>query len=143
MRLLITGSRDWDDEETIQNAMVRRVLGWIETHPEVGSGPTDWVTVVHGGCPTGADNIADRFCNTVTYWRTEVHKAAWDQHTEDCPEWHETAKFCKAAGFRRNAEMVEAGADVCLAFIKDDSKGASHTAALAEQAGIETVRFTA
>jgi hypothetical protein len=39
--------------------------------------------------------------------------------------------------------MVNLGADLVLAFIRNGSRGASHTADLAEQAGIETRRFTA
>ena len=33
----------------------------------------------------------------------------------------------RAAGFQRNAEMVAAGATVCLAFIRNGLRGASHT----------------
>jgi hypothetical protein len=39
--------------------------------------------------------------------------------------------------------MVDLGADICLAFIKDQSAGASHCAARAIAAGIPTLKFTA
>jgi len=37
--------------------------------------------------------------------------------------------------------MVHAGADVCLVFIRASSRGAIHTAALAEATGIPTYRY--
>ncbi|WP_031467140.1 SLOG family protein [Sciscionella sediminilitoris] len=114
-RILVTGSRDWTDTTTIQTALAEQ---W-------GDGKA---VLVHGACPRGADRIAHYLWSA---WggRVETHPADWQAHG-------------RAAGSRRNAEMVAAGAQICLAFICDGSTGASHTAALAETAGIPTHRYT-
>jgi SLOG family YspA-like protein len=117
MRMLVTGSRDWDDARAVRQAMLDCV---------VDDGP---VIVVHGDCPSGADAIADAIALGMR-WTTERHPADWKT-------------YGKGAGFRRNAEMVALGADICLAFIRDGSRGATHTADTAEEAGIPTVRFKA
>lgn len=117
MRILVTGSRDW----TNTNAVFGAIHGAIPPSVDYAD-----VTIVHGHCPTGADAIADR----AQFGTIERHPADWETHG-------------KRAGFVRNAEMVALGADVCLAFIKDNSKGASMTADLAEKAGIPVRRFEA
>jgi hypothetical protein len=122
MRILITGSRDWDDEERIWHALSDQYH--CHEHPSEEC-PESEMVIVSGACPTGADALAEYVAERHG-WQVERHPADW-------------RKYGKAAGFRRNAEMVNLGADLCLAFIKDNSKGASHTLRLAEEAGIKTL----
>jgi hypothetical protein len=61
--------------------------------------------------------------------RAEARPADWQTHG-------------RAAGIIRNTAMTRTGADVCLAFVRDASPGASHCAAQAEAAGIPTRRWT-
>lgn len=123
-RVLVTGSRGWDDIATIGAALEQALI-------DAGSRP---VLVVHGACPSGADRHADHYARWLRGKGcgvdVEQHPANWSING-------------KRAGFIRNQLMVNLGADVCLAFIKDGSRGASHTAALAEAAGIPTRRHTA
>jgi len=118
-RVLVTGSRTWTDEQAIRTALAAVI--WPH-------GPEN-VVIVHGACPVGADAIADRIA---TAWggglTVERHPADWE-------------RYGRAAGFRRNAEMVALDADVCLAFIRGGSRGASHCARLAGAAGIPVRRF--
>lgn len=121
-RILVTGSRDW-----LSAARLYRVLD--EVLAEHGS-----LILVHGACPSGADKMADNWAGNVHYFggqaavTREPHPADWAAHG-------------RAAGFRRNAEMVALGADLCLAFIRNGSRGATHCADLAEKAGIPVRRF--
>ena len=120
-RILITGSRTWDDKDFIWN-MLDVLLAELRN-----------VIIVHGACPKGADAIAQgwvrhKLVNGVGQVRAERHPADWQQHG-------------KAAGDRRNAEMVALGADLVLCFVRDNSRGATNCADLAERAGIETRRF--
>ncbi|WP_051047367.1 SLOG family protein [Nocardia asiatica] len=99
-RLLITGSRHWPDENAVWESIAMAVA---ENLPDGGT-----VTVVHGGCPTGADHFAHTWfslpiCDPDYRVVEEVYLAEW-------------RLFGKAAGMRRNAEMVALGADLVLAF---------------------------
>jgi hypothetical protein len=112
----VTGSRTW-----LGHVTIARVLRDTVRYRKPSS-----VTIVHGGA-YGADRIAHDTAKVLGY-QTEVHPADWNTHG-------------KAAGPIRNKEMVEAGADICLAFIRDNSRGATHCADLAEAAGIPTQRY--
>lgn len=133
MRVLITGSRSWTDRAIIRDGLRD---WWIEN-----GRPADAV-LVSGACPVGADRICEEVW-AANGLAVELHPAQWSVHTDRCPDWHHKLQRCRAAGFRRNAEMVALGADVCLAFIRDRSAGATMTADLAEKAGIPTRRFHA
>jgi hypothetical protein len=113
-RILITGSRDWTNREIIEKA-----LGEYVHLPKV--------TLVSGACPTGADRLCEDYAEFLG-WNIERHPADW-------------GKYGKKAGFIRNAEMVSLGADVCLAFIKNKSKGATMTTKLAEKEGYKPIIF--
>jgi triacylglycerol esterase/lipase EstA (alpha/beta hydrolase family) len=118
MRVLVTGSRDWDDVDEILWAMRQ---AW----QDLGSQP---FVLVHGGA-RGADSIADAM-HRRQGWPVEVFEANWE-------------RYGKRAGFIRNHAMVTAGADLCLAFIKNESRGATMAAQLAQASGIETRRYLA
>ena len=113
-RLLVTGSRDWEDSLTVGRELYR----WWES-----TGCDRDALLVHGGA-RGLDQMA------AGIWMgqgliVEVYTAEWE-------------RWGKRAGYIRNAEMVNAGADACLAFIRNGSRGATMCASLASQAGIPT-----
>jgi hypothetical protein len=97
--------------------------------------------LVHGDCPKGDRDAAG-------IWRgmggeVEAWPAEWSKHAPDCPLTHMKERTCRHAGFRRNLAMVESAPDLALAFIHNGSKGATHCADAAEDAGIRTVRYPA
>jgi hypothetical protein len=114
MRVIVTGSRKWPDLLKVTKEL---------THLYLQHGP---FVLVHGACPTGADYAAHHWyemagqelgCHEVRY------PADWDQ-------------FGTRAGPIRNKQMIEAGADLVLAFPLPEGSGTQHTMDLARAAGI-------
>lgn len=116
MRILITGSRDWSDGGTINQAILEHTKG---LHP-------DTVTVVHGDA-RGADELAGYAASTYGF-HVETHPADRSAHG-------------KAAGPIRNQKMVDLGADICLAFPKGISAGTFDCAQRAQGAGIPVKHY--
>jgi len=119
-RILVTGSRDWDNFDVVQAALA---TACYQNVPAV---------IVNGACPTGADAIASWWIRShkVIGLTEERHPADWTTHG-------------RAAGPIRNKHMVDLGADIALAFIRNGSRGATGCADLAEAAGIPVRRWTA
>lgn len=118
-RILVTGSRDWPSPFSVNQKLDEQWTRRLDkTLPFV---------VVHGGCPTGADAMAEYWARTQAAHgrnvQVEVHRADWDQHG-------------RAAGPIRNKAMVDSGADRCVAFIRNHSRGASNCVGLALAAGM-------
>ena len=127
MKVIVTGSREFADRE-----LLRRVLSdlYDEAYPNNG------VILVHGACPTGADK----------------HAAEWARDRQNGPYWASNVMVFpypanwghgKGAGMARNAEMVNAGANLVLAFFQPGAanKGTAGCVKLARRAGIEVREY--
>lgn len=120
-RVLVTGSRNWNntDTDTIWGALDRELEELTDEEELV---------VIHGGCPTGADELANQWAEDRGV-AVNVFPADWATHG-------------KAAGPIRNQRMVDAGADVCLAFPLGESRGTRDCASRAKAAGIPVTVHT-
>lgn len=120
--ILITGSREWDDTDTIGRALMQ---AWLDLGRDA---------VLVSGAARGADKIAEGHWQAqgLTVERFPVTPAEWK-------------RLGRRAGPARNQRMVDFVADrrsegsrvLCLAFIKNNSSGASGTVEMAEAADIE------
>jgi hypothetical protein len=124
-RVLVTGSRDWDAPRTVHAAL-------DAVAAEQAGRP---VVVVHGGCRTGADAAA-------AVWARRADRNGWHVTEEPHPaDWNTHGR---SAGPIRNRRMVEAGADLVLAFVgPGPSRGTRGTIALAVGAGLPVRRYEA
>lgn len=113
-RVIITGSREWSDKDKV----CADILALLDIHG-------DDLVIVHGKCPTGADKIAEEFCDELNITQ-EKYPANWN-------------RYGNAAGPIRNRKMVSLGADVVLAYPLGKSSGTRGCMELAEAAGIEVL----
>jgi hypothetical protein len=111
-RVLITGSREFTDVAVARAGIASAC--WL-------LGP--YYTIVHGAA-RGADRLIEKLALELDI-PTEAHPADWETHG-------------KRAGFIRNQAMVDAGADLCLAFLVagQPCRGTRHCAGRAKAAGI-------
>lgn len=126
MRVLVTGSRSWQDPLTVWQELYALA---IRAYGDYDGG--HFLTVVHGNAATGADRMAQQWVQMATFQLWQPVNITEEAHPAD---W----KIGRQAGILRNQYMVDLGADLCLAFIRDGSRGATHCATAAQEAGIET-----
>lgn len=128
LRVIIAGSRDFDDFSKLMNSCIDILSDIINKNDDL-----DKIRIV-SGTARGADRLGEQYAKVAGY---EVSKfpADWDG-------------LGKRAGYVRNAEMAKyAMADgnygVLIAFWDGKSKGTKHMIDLAEKKGLEVhiVRF--
>lgn len=106
----MTGSRWWRDERLVQQVLAE----WFS----VGR------VLLVGDCRSGVDAQARR------WWRRHGGEVV-----EFVAEW---SRYPRAAGPMRNQRMIDAGPDVCLAFLTLSARcgGTRDTVGRARQAGV-------
>lgn len=114
MQILVSGSRDWTSIGLIASKIREIVQGSVITD----------LRLLHGGCPTGADALADH------YWRRAFGP---DTITVIKADWN----LGKSAGLQRNKRMVEMEPDVVLAFMCPCRKHGCHERGLHGSHGTE------
>ena len=115
MRVIVCGGRDCDDGYTV--ARVLSALDQAEVVVVVGVDPER---------PRGADGLAYSWCQTLGV-AVEPHPADWRRHG-------------KAAGPIRNQAMLDAGADLVIAF--PGGRGTAHMVGIARKAGVPVLEVS-
>jgi len=119
-RILVTGSRDWTDQKTIDTALA-------DAWHDLGQPPD--AVLVQGECEYGGADL--------------IAKQVWERQgltVESHPAQRDTQG--RILGAERNAKMVALGADVCLAFPLPSSRGTRNCMRLAREAGIPVKVYT-
>ena len=128
LRVIIAGSRDFDDFPKLMNNCIDILFKITDQHSDL-----DKIRIV-SGTARGADQLGEQYAK-ITGYKVSRFPADWDG-------------LGKRAGYVRNAEMAKfAVADgncgVLIAFWDCKSRGTKHMVDLAEKNGLEVhiVRF--
>lgn len=119
MKILTAGSRTWEGiwgEWRIQVVLNRLLL--------TAAALDSPLRLMNGACPQGADAIVKRWADRRLVPLDEFPA-----------EW---LKYGNRAGLMRNEYMVNLGADMCVAFLRNNSRGTQNTIDLARAVGIPT-----
>lgn len=100
----MVGGRDFQDYQPLKTTLEKIIQ------------PDD--IIVSGGCPTGADFLAERYAREHKH-TIKIYPAEWD-------------KYGRSAGLRRNAQIV-ADSDEVVAFWDHKSAGTGSTIRLAKK----------
>lgn len=112
-RVIVTGSRNFQDYELMLTTLKGLRVAWPDAH----------IVIVHGAY-RGADNLAEAAAVALGY-ETDPNPADWNKHK-------------RGAGPIRNKQMVDKGADLCLGFPVGESAGTYGCMDLAAEADIQT-----
>lgn len=125
MRVLVTGSRDGQDQALI----------WLVLDQLRRANPDGLFTVVHGGA-RGADTMAMTWVQTR---RRDGDLGLY--HETHRAQWQQGGKFVPSAGHQRNKHMVDKGADLVLAFWDGKSRGTEGCIRMAMEAGLTVMTY--
>ena len=123
-RILIAGSRNFgshpDDKDLMRTTLEKIQQKLLDQGAHS-------ITLVHGAA-RGADRLAGEIGHELGM-SVEFHPAQWDV-------------YGNRAGILRNQEMVDAGADIVLAFPVGESRGTRHCMRQAHKAGLTVLNVT-
>lgn len=134
-RILAFGSRTVTDEKCpAARKLIRAGLAVVQAQPFFAD-----AELHHGDCE-GADRMfAEEW--TALGGVVVAHPARWSMCVRTCKPGHRKRRrdgstYCPSAGFRRNEEMADEGADLGLMAHVNNSPGTAMMANLCEAAGI-------
>lgn len=106
MKIIVTGERDWPDDGSVYRELERYAEKLVISAGQM----REPLVIVHGACPTGADQLAEQF---VRAWARR-----YGVRSHQFPVNHALDGPWPGAGPHRNRRMVDAhlDADFGLAF---------------------------